>query len=249
MFNTKTSMVMIISLCSFLVVIMFASITFAYFSSSRTVITEMYFHGGTVLTITGTNYQSDNTNVGVSFVGSSQTGRWQSSTDGAAWTTSNSAVINESLRLSGLLIKATQNAGTFVRVFVAVKINAVSTPSQTDGNLTIPALNFAVDGGATATPVASGSYTTKEAAFVSANTSASSTLYTTCQIITMPSNGNDWVKLFDHYTVYALDRNNVQDSNYQHAQIGAMIMLASCTENTASGWEAAQTDASFSFSY
>ena len=249
MFNTKTSMVMIISICCSLVVIMAASITFAYFSSSRTVVTEMYFHGGTVLTITGTNYQTDNNNVGVSFVGNSQTGRWQSSTDGAAWTTSNSAVVNESLRLSGLLIKAVQNAGTFVRVFVAVKINAVSTPELTDGSLTIPALNFAVDGGATAADVASNAYTTKEAAFVTANTSASTTLYTTCKIITMPTVGNDWVKLFDHYTVYALDRNNVQDSNYQHAQITAMIMLSSCTENTPAGWETAQADATFSFSY
>ena len=248
MFDSRGSMMMIVAICSFLVVAMAASITFAYFYSSRTVLTTMYFHGGTVLSITGTDYQTDNTNTGVSIANNATTGTWQSSTNNGAWTTSNSTQVVESLRLSGLLIKAQQNAGTYVRVFVAVKINAVSTATLDDGSLTIPTLTFSVDGGATATTVANGNYTTKEQAFVSANTNASSTLYTTCAIVTMPT-GNDWVKLFDHYTVFALDRNNVQDSNYQHAQISAMIMLSSSTSNNAAAWVEAQTDATYSFSY
>ena len=42
---------------------------------------------------------------------------------------SNSAVVNTSLRLSGLKVKAAQNSGTYVRAFVAVLIDNVSTSS------------------------------------------------------------------------------------------------------------------------
>ena len=251
MFSNRAMVSMVISISVFLVFIFSASLTYAYFHSARNVVTTVEMHGGVELTITGYDYLTNNSNIGVAIPQNSQTGRWQHKLNGGAnWTTTinaNDRVV-ESLQLSGLMVKAKQNAGTYVRVFVAVKINAVSTPSQTDGDLTIPSLAFVVDNGASVqaqgiTP------TTKESAFITANTSASTTLYTTCVVVTLPSNSNDWVRLFNHYTVFELDRVHEQDANYQHAQITAMVMLSATTNNTQDGWNEAQTDAVYSFSY
>ena len=250
MFSNRTMTTMIISVAAFLVVIFAASITFAYFAASRNVITTVEMHGGVELTITGTDYLTDNTNIGVTIPQNSQTGKWQHKLNNSAnWSTTigaNDRVV-EGLTLSGLMVKAAQNGGTYVRVFVAVKIDAVSSSSTTDGNLTIPSLAFTVDAGASVqsqgiTP------TTKESAFITANNTAGVTFYSTCVIVSLPDNDN-WVHLFNHYTVFALDPNHVQDENYQHAHISAMFMLSATTNNTIAGWNEAQTDATYSFSY
>ena len=235
-------------MCLLFVVGMAFTITYAYFSASRMTITTLNFHGGTLLTVVGSQYDTDNTNVGLSLGSGSNTGKWQSSTDNGAWTTSNSAVVNSSLRLSGLKVKAAQNSGTYVRVFVAVLIDAVSTSSATDGSITIPTLTFTTDQGSQVANVAQANYTVKEQAFVTANTSASSTLYTTCAVITLPD-VLDFVKIFDHYTVFAKDNNNVQDGNYQFAHFSAMVMLTSSTANRSDIWQTSQDSAIYSFSY
>ncbi|MBQ7602734.1 MAG: hypothetical protein IJU58_01105 [Clostridia bacterium] len=247
-FKTKSSLVTAISMCLLFVVGMAFTITYAYFSASRMTITTLNFHGGTLLTIVGSQYDTDNTNVGLSLSSGSNTGRWQSSTDNGAWTTSNSAVVNSSLRLSGLKVKAAQNSGTYVRAFVAVMIDAVSTSSATDGSIIIPTLTFTTDQGSQVADVSQANYTIKEQAFVTANTNANSTLYTACAVITLPD-VLDFVKIFDHYTVFAKDTNNVQDGNYQFAHFSAMIMLTSSTANRSDIWQTSQDSAIYSFSY
>ena len=248
MFNSRASLMSVIAILSLFVMLMCCTITFAYFSATRTTITTLHFHGGTVLSIVGTEYQTNKNNVGIVLNENEKAGKWQSSTNGGAWTTDSSAVVNDSLKLSGLMIKAEQNRGTYVRVFVAVKVDAVSSASTGDGDLTIPELGFTVDGWAVSTLVEQANYTTKEQSFVSANTDEQTTLYTTCAIVTMPDS-DDYVKLFDNYTIFLKDKSNIQDSNWQNAHISAMIMLSSTTSNTSDGWKQAQEYATYSFSY
>ncbi len=248
MFDSRASLTSAIAILSFFIMLMCCTITFAYFSATRTTITTLHFHGGTVLTVVGTSYYTDSTNVGLTIGSDTKAGKWQSSTDGGVWTTDTSATVNDSLVLSGLLVKAQQNEGTFVRVFVAVKVDAVSSESTDDGDLTIPTLSFDVDNGATLKLVTSDDYTTKENVFVTANTDSTSTFYTTCAIVTMPDN-DDYVKLFDDYTIFAKNKTSIQDSNWQNAHISAMIMLSSTTSNSADGWAQAQEHVVYSFSY
>lgn len=247
-FKTKRSLMTAISLCMLFVVGMVFTITYAYFSASRLTITTLNFHGGTALTVTGSQYDTNNANIGLSLNSGSNTGKWQSSTDNGAWTTSNSAIINSSLRLSGLKVKAAQNSGTYVRVFVAVMIDNVSTPSGTDGAITIPTLTFTTDQGSQVADISSVNYTPKEQAFVTSYTNASTTLYTKCAVITLPD-VTGFVKIFDHYTVFSKDVNNQQDGNYQFANISAMVMLTSSTMDRSDVWQTSQSSASYSFSY
>ena len=246
--NSKPSLMTAISICMLFIVGLGFTITYAYFTASRMTLTTLNFHGGTSLTITGSQYDTDNTNIGLSLNNGAHTGKWQSSTDNGAWTTSNSAVVNTSLRLSGLKVKAAQNSGTYVRAFVAVLIDNVSTSSATDGALTIPVLRFSTDLGSQVADVAQSNYTPKEQAFVTSNTSASTTLYPACAVITLPD-VTSFVKIFDHYTVFEKDSDNIQDGNYQFSNISAMIMLTSSTINRSDVWQTSQDVATYSFSY
>lgn len=248
LFKSKSSLITVISMCLLFIVGLAFTITYAYFSASRLALTTLNFHGGTALTVTGSQYDTDNTNIGLSLSQGASTGKWQSSTNNGAWTTSNSAVVNSSLRLSGLKVKAAQNSGTYVRAFVAVSIDNVSTATNDDNSIVIPALTFSTDNGSQVADVSSANYTQKERAFVTANTNANSTLYTACAVITLPDIVG-FVKIFDHYTVFAKSADNVQDSNYQFANIRAMVMLTSTTINRLDVWETSQASITYSFNY
>ena len=249
MFNSKASLMSVIALSLLFIVAMAFTISYAYFSATRNTITTLNFHGGTALTVVGAEYETNAQNVGLSIAQNSKSGQWQSKTDGGSWTTSNSAIINSSLVLSGLKVKAAQNSGTYVRVFVAVKVDSASTTDTTDGSITIPSINFQSEMGSSVAPVASAYYTTKENAFITANTGADTTLHVECAVITMPTNYAGFVKFFDDYTVFSKSNNVVQDGNYQFSNISAMIMLTSSTSNRYDSWVSSQDDCTYSFSY
>ncbi len=249
MFNSKASLMSVIALSLLFIVAMGFTITYAYFTATRTTVTTLNFHGGTALTVVGAEYDTNPNNVGLSIAQNAKTGQWQSKTDGGSWTTSNSAVVNSSLVLSGLKVKAAQNSGTYVRVFVAVKVDNISTPETTDGNLTVPDLTFVTEMGSSVATVETAYYTNKERQFISSNTSSNTTLHIQCVVVTLPNNYTGFVKFFDDYTVFNKSLNEVQDANYQFSNISAMIMLTSSTSNRFDIWQTSQEDSTYSFTY